>query len=279
MASARSGILLALAVGSLAACTSEKALYPPAGSLTLRLVDGGLGEQTSTTPSLQAVRWTLDEATIDIEGFGEHSFLGRTPCYATTNILASTTVANQCGGSTLSLSSREAWTATIRLAFSEMELRRAWRPSLPTGGDHDGDGIPNETDNCPVVPNADQELVSDTSHGVACGVLDPTSGTPSDPDTDADGLADGVDDCVWVADFDQADANGDGIGDACSRTTRLLLDSQPLRFELPAVSFSLETAGLITLAVDFDDTKTLIDCDPGMNVCRLDTSKITVAVR
>ncbi len=44
MASPRSGLGLALAVAVelLAACTSEKALYPPAGSLTLRLVDGGM---------------------------------------------------------------------------------------------------------------------------------------------------------------------------------------------------------------------------------------------
>jgi hypothetical protein len=69
LASARSGLLLALAVGSLAACTSEKPLYPPAGSLTLRLVDGGLGEQTSTTPSLQAVRLSLFVCSIVLYGF------------------------------------------------------------------------------------------------------------------------------------------------------------------------------------------------------------------
>lgn len=261
------------------ACSTDRTLYPPAGSLTLRIVDGGLGEQTSATPTLQAVRWTLDEASIDVQGYGEYGILGRVPCYATNNVLASTTLTTQCGGSPLSLTASGTREATVRIAFSEMELRRAWRPELPAGGDYDGDGVPNETDNCPIVPNPDQELATDSEHGVACGVIDPTTGSAADADTDADSVADTLDDCVWVADVDQVDSNGDGIGDACVRTTRVILDTVPFRLELPVAAFSLRSADVVTLVVDFDDTKSLVDCDPGMNVCRLDDSKITVSVR
>ena len=61
---------------------------------------------------------------------------------------------------------------------------------MPTNVDTDGDGIPDQSDNCPTVPNADQR------------------------DHDADGRGDACDVCPHIAD-DGADADGDGVGDAC----------------------------------------------------------------
>ncbi|MCW7077639.1 MAG: PKD domain-containing protein [Canidatus Methanoxibalbensis ujae] len=60
-----------------------------------------------------------------------------------------------------------------------------------TKPDSDGDGIPNEEDNCPNLANPDQE------------------------DSDGDGLGDVCDNCPTVANPDQADSDGDGVGDAC----------------------------------------------------------------
>ena len=57
--------------------------------------------------------------------------------------------------------------------------------------DADGDGIPDNFDNCPFVPNRDQK------------------------DTDGDGIGDACDNCPLVANKDQKDTNGNGIGDAC----------------------------------------------------------------
>jgi hypothetical protein len=74
--------------------------------------------------------------------------------------------------------------------------------ALPDG---DGDGVPDEIDNCPGVSNPDQ---IDTDHdglGDAC-----------DPDDDNDGVLDGVDNCPLVYNPDQTDTDGDGVGDACS---------------------------------------------------------------
>jgi hypothetical protein len=64
----------------------------------------------------------------------------------------------------------------------------------------DDDGVPNATDNCPRVPNADQA------------------------DTDADGVGDACDNCVLIANgskkpdaggASQRDTDGDGYGNAC----------------------------------------------------------------
>ena len=57
--------------------------------------------------------------------------------------------------------------------------------------DSDGDGIPDNVDNCPNFPNANQA------------------------DTDMDGLGNKCDNCKFIANADQADADGDGAGDVC----------------------------------------------------------------
>ena len=70
--------------------------------------------------------------------------------------------------------------------------------------DDDHDGIPNESDNCPTVPNADQGNVDGDGLGDAC-----------DPDIDGDGVPNAEDNCRAVSNADQQDADGDGLGNAC----------------------------------------------------------------
>ena len=57
--------------------------------------------------------------------------------------------------------------------------------------DADNDGVLDDVDNCPSVPN------------------------PSQTDTDGDGVGDACDNCDYVENPDQTDSDGDGIGDAC----------------------------------------------------------------
>lgn len=57
--------------------------------------------------------------------------------------------------------------------------------------DSDGDGVPDDVDNCPLVSNGDQM------------------------DSDDDGVGDACDNCPLTPNQDQADSNANGIGDAC----------------------------------------------------------------
>lgn len=73
--------------------------------------------------------------------------------------------------------------------------------------DVDGDGIPDESDNCPTVANPDQSDLDDDHIGDVC-----------DADMDGDGVANENDNCPTVSNPDQRDSNGNNIGDACDAT-------------------------------------------------------------
>ena len=118
--------------------------------------------------------------------------------------------------------------------------------------DRDGDGVFDDYDNCPDVPNPTQANADFDAQGDACdsststqdgdrdGVPDDGDNCPmvanamqedsdhdglgdacdtvSDPDTDADGVIDARDNCPMAANATQLDADMDGIGDACDPT-------------------------------------------------------------
>jgi hypothetical protein len=75
--------------------------------------------------------------------------------------------------------------------------------------DSDGDGIPDNIDNCPDVYNPDQADSDGDGVGDACDTGN---------DSDGDGVPDDEDNCPNTYNPDQADSDGDGIGDACEYT-------------------------------------------------------------
>ncbi len=98
---------------------------------------------------------------------------------------------------------------------------------VPSAEDSDGDGIPNEKDNCPTVFNpirpmdkGQQADVDNDGIGDACDecpedATQKCGSTATAADIDGDGVPNGLDNCPEVANADQADADGDGRGDAC----------------------------------------------------------------
>lgn len=85
-----------------------------------------------------------------------------------------------------------------------IETNEATRPIF-TRDDWDGDGIPNDADNCPWTPNPDQLDSNGDGIGDACA-----------GDFDGDGIPDAFDNCPFVPNPGQEDSNNDGVGDACS---------------------------------------------------------------
>jgi ribosomal protein L24E len=78
--------------------------------------------------------------------------------------------------------------------------------------DSDGDGVPNGSDNCPSLANADQKNTDGDGQGDAC-----------DGDDDNDGKADASDNCPVNANADQRDSDDDGVGNPCDKAPRDLI--------------------------------------------------------
>lgn len=102
--------------------------------------------------------------------------------------------------------------------------------TMPQPTDTDGDGFPDDSDNCPNTPNTDQTDTDGDAIGDACDNCPDTSnpdqtdtnqdgiGDACQTDTDGDTIPDDVDNCPDVVNDDQTDTDGDGIGDACDTT-------------------------------------------------------------
>jgi hypothetical protein len=93
--------------------------------------------------------------------------------------------------------------------------------------DYDEDGIEDDFDNCPFMPNRDQADADGDKFGDACDncvklanaeQLDTDGdrlGDACDPDIDEDGVFNANDNCALIPNIDQKDTDGDTLGDAC----------------------------------------------------------------
>lgn len=101
---------------------------------------------------------------------------------------------------------------------------------LSVSGDQDGDGIPDDRDNCPsifnaprddldqgVQPDADGDMLGDVCDVCPLDANSTTCSTPDPNDRDNDGHPNAMDNCPNVANQDQADRDNDQIGDVCDQ--------------------------------------------------------------
>jgi len=126
------------------------------------------------------------------------------------HFFGATHAGGSAGHTNIMWSEIEQWEATHNKYFLDLDKAILLTNLGPKSGspDGDGDGIPDETDNCPAVSNADQMDSDGDGLGDACDEPTPT-------DTDNDGVIDTEDNCPSVSNQDQMDSDGDGVGDAC----------------------------------------------------------------
>ena len=81
--------------------------------------------------------------------------------------------------------------------------------------DTDGDGVPDLSDNCVSVPNADQKDTDHNGKGDAC------------EDYDRDGILNAYDNCPNTPNASQIDTDQDGVGDACDKFDNRITERMP----------------------------------------------------
>jgi len=286
---ARTFAVLATIAISVSCQTVEDPL-PPQASFNFDITDSMIASQVAPLPSPQVVSFRVEELSAsNITGFsGTYSFLYSGPCSYQLNALAPVPFTVACRTSGLTLRpGTELRTADLRITVSRLELRAAARPDLSSSADPDGDGVPNSSDNCPIVYNPDQKKNRDLDQetcvvGCACSNLD-TDEKPTIADQDQDGISDASDDCLWYpnplapGETTPPDSNGDGIGDACERIAPVVLLNGKLTIECDNVAFKAEPSKVAFFLMDFGRPGVLT-CDAGFTGCTIDPSAVKVSL-
>ncbi len=272
------------------ACQTVRDPLPPQASLNFDITNSMAATQVSPLPSPQIVSFRVEELSArNIAGVdGTYSFLYSGPCSYQLNALAFVPFVTSCRSSGLTLlPGIDLLNATLRITLSRLELRAAARPDLSSSADPDGDGVPNSSDNCPIVNNADQANVNLAQESIrigdACSDFD-TEGKPTIPDQDLDGVADGADNCLWYpnpllpGETTPPDSDRDGIGDACERIAPVVLLNGRLTMECDInVSVTTAPSKVSFFRMDFGRPGVLT-CDAGFTGCTIEPSVVKLSL-
>lgn len=283
------------------ACETADSKFPVTGSFFGSVTVAKVNIDSSRTPAPREFRFRILDFHAEFPDQDSLSFIDddRRPCtyvYSVASLFdppAASQLTRQCGSGGLALEAGRTGTVSFVLELEAIVAVHAERPDLSTGFDADGDGVPNESDNCPIQPNPRvpvdpedpdagewQPDVNGDGVGDACSF--PVEGTTDAvvPDQDLDGVYDGTDNCLWYpnpADDEgvQADTNANGIGDACERTVPVFLNAGSRivcpAFGSEAAVYEIPASGLAFFAIEFGEA---IRCDPAFTGCDLDPSAV-----
>lgn len=102
-----------------------------------------------------------------------------------------------------------------------------------TNDDFDGDGIPNNQDNCPCTYNPNQQDMDHDGIGDVCDNC-PITYNPTQTDFDDDGIGDECDNCMKRYNPLQEDADHDFVGDSCDNCP-LIANPKQLDFDYDSI--------------------------------------------
>ncbi len=269
------------------ACTETNEYLVEIGVTQLRLLDGDLRSQSVTDPNgtIQAIDWTITEATLTVGGEAIDLLFGEAECFFTDSVYVPPQAEGRCASGTIlgSVDEEGAIPAHINLKFL-MVVRRAEPVDIaadPTG-DFEGDGVRNAADICPFAYDPSQEDLDGNGIGDACTATDPGTGTPM-PDADGDGWEDGFDNCVWYPNPDQADSDPipDGIGDRCTEQRADVAGTGTLIEIDRDIDIPLQRNEFNYLVVDFNTRTSLSQCSwsaGGGGSCAFEPADVDVCV-
>jgi len=330
--------ILAAALITAPGCTEvDDTVVVDVGTLRPSMADPGLGTQVvSTDPDdyrVQFVEWRVvpkppgpdatDGLHLDLGGVGINmtcvdpsGACSDQPCSFLDSAVASPRVAGLCGAGVVVQSEAQNQPGTPAVLDVELVqiLLYRLRPiayELQPGQDRDGDGVNNEDDNCPLIPNPDQNDTGQKGFGDECAAFDPFTGLTL-VDNDGDGVPDLRDNCPDTKNSDQADSgqffgsltqvrNGshgrsgipfraargstaipDGIGDACSDRVEVSEVRNPndRTFTVALASLNPLFRGNTWLTLDYSNAFVLEECTweppPAAGTCRMRTDQVLI---
>ncbi len=149
------------------------------------------------TPSDGGDGWNVGEN----DDFGDLRLLPASPCV------------NRGDNSVVPPDITQDLAGNLRIVAGTVDMG-AYEQTSTLPGDFDGDGQPDETDNCFLIPNPEQEDADGDSIGDACDVCAEAS-DPDQADEDGDGAGDACDNCLGIYNPRQENLDGDEVGDVC----------------------------------------------------------------
>lgn len=268
------------------ACTETNEYLVEIGVTQLRLLDGDLTSQSISDPNgtIQAIDWTITEATLTVDGEAIDLLFGDADCTFTDTVYVPPQADGRCASGIIlgSVDEEDSISADLHLRF-QMVVRRAepFDIALFPNGDIDEDRVPNAADICPFIYDPSQENIDGhVNLGDACTTIDPGTGVAL-PDADGDGWDDSFDNCIWYPNPDQADADPipDGIGDRCIEQRAGVGGSGTIiEFIHEDIEIPLQRNEYNYLVVDFNTNTSLTSCDWSGGSCTFDSDEIEICV-